>query len=41
MYLIQIVCFEIEGSDAIRGLALKNEKNYCPNAKKVWKIKCC
>ena len=31
----------IEGSDAIRGLALENGKNYCPNAKKDWKIKCC
>ena len=29
-----------EGSDAIRGLVLENAKNYCPNAKKNWKIKC-
>ena len=30
----------IEGSVAIRGLALENGKIYCPNAKKDWKIKC-
>ena len=28
-----------EGSDAVRGLALENEKKYCPKAKKNWKIK--
>ena len=31
----------IEGSDAIRGLAIENGKNYRPNAKKDWKVKCC
>ena len=30
----------IEGLDAIRRLALGDWKNYCPNAKKDWKIKC-
>ena len=28
----------IEGSDAIKGLALENGKIYYPNAKKDWKI---
>ena len=26
---------EYEESDAMRGLALENAKNYCPNAKKI------
>ena len=35
----QETCTTIEDSDAIREPALENEKKYCPNAKKNWKIK--
>ena len=39
--IISFLITVIDGSDAIRGLALENAKKYCPNGKKYWKVKCC